>query len=112
MEVRATARSVRVSPRKVRLLLRELPGKRVEEALALLRYTPTPHARLVAKVVRSAAANAENNYQMDAGDLRIVAAYAGDGPRLKRNRAKARGRMGLVLRRFSNITVVVEERGV
>jgi len=110
MEVRATARGVRVSPRKVRLLLRQLPGKRVEEALALLRHAPTPHARLVAKVVRSATANAENNYQLDAGELRILAAYAGEGPRLKRQRAKSRGRVGLIQRRFSHITVVVQEQ--
>ncbi|MFQ5878584.1 MAG: 50S ribosomal protein L22 [Dehalococcoidia bacterium] len=110
MEVRATARNVRVSPRKARLLLRQLPGKGVDEVLAFLRYTPTPHARLVAKVVRSAAANAENNYQLDPGDLRIAAAYAGDGLRLKRYRARARGRVGMVQRRLSNITVVVAER--
>lgn len=110
MEVQATARNVRISPRKVRLLLRQLPGKGVDEALALLRYAPTPHARLVAKVVRSAAANAENNYQLDPGGLRIAAAYAGDGLKLKRQRARSRGRAGAVTRRLSHITVVVAER--
>jgi large subunit ribosomal protein L22 len=109
MEVSATAKYLPVSARKVRLVLEQLPGKRVEEAVALLRFLPTPHARLVEKVVKSAAANAENNYALDAGELRIKRAYAGESRTLKRYRAKARGRAGEIRHRTSHVTVVVEE---
>jgi large subunit ribosomal protein L22 len=64
MQVKAVARNVAVSPRKARLILEHLPGRRVDEVLARLRFLPSPHARMVAKAVQSAAANAENNYQM------------------------------------------------
>lgn len=109
MEVSARAKQVRVSPRKVRLVLEHLPGKRVEDALNMLRYLPTPSARHVAKVVKSAAANAENNFQLAPGDLRIKAAYADEAPRFKRTRARARGRAARILHRTSHITVIVEE---
>jgi large subunit ribosomal protein L22 len=109
MEVKAVAKNIRLSPRRVRPLLRELSGKRVDEALAMLRYAPTSHARMVAKVVRSAAANAENNYQMDPRDLKITQIYAGDSVKLKRYQAKARGRAGMMQHRFCNLTVVVDE---
>lgn len=109
MEVTASAKHVGLSPRKVRLVLEHLPGKRVEDALTLLKYMPVPSARIVSKVVKSAAANAENNYQMVADELRIKAAYAGDARRLKRFRARARGRVSRLQRRGCHITVVVEE---
>lgn len=108
MEVKAVAKDIGVSPRKVRLLLREMPGKGVDEALALLRYAPQPIAREIAKVVRSAAANAENNYALDRRGLRIRAAYAGQATRLRRSRARSRGRMGVIFHQRSHITVVVE----
>ncbi len=110
MEVRSYVRDARVSPKKIELILAEVRGKRIDEAMALLRFMPTPHARLVAKAVRSAAANAENNYSLDPRDLRIVAAWAGDGVRFKRLNPRARGRADVILRRRSNITIVVEER--
>ena len=110
MEVSATAKMVPVSPRKVRLLLEKLPGKTVDEAIILLRYAPTPMAKDVAKVVQSAAANAENNYQMSPGDLRIKYAVAGEGKRLKRYRARSRGRPSPYVKRTSHITIVVEEQ--
>lgn len=109
MEVRATAKSMRVSPRKVRLILDTVRGKRVDEALDILRYLPSPTAKMVAKVVRSAVANAENNYQMSPKTLTIVRVYADEARMLKRFRPKARGRVGPILRRFSHITVVVDE---
>jgi len=84
-------------------------GKRVDEAMAILRFMPTPHARLVAKAVRSAAANAENNYNMDPRNLRVTRAFAGDGERLRRMRPRARGRGDVIHRRRTNITIVVEE---
>ncbi len=107
MQATATARMIRVAPRKVRLLLDELRGKRVEDGLTLLRYSGVPSARVVAKVLASAAANAENNYNMSANDLHVVAAYAGPGPTLKRFKPRARGRVSPIMRRTSHITVVV-----
>ena len=71
MEVRAISRGVHVSPRKVRLILKRLPGLTVDEALALLRYVPSPHARTVAKTVLSAASNAENNFSLDIDSVYI-----------------------------------------
>jgi large subunit ribosomal protein L22 len=109
MEVSATAKYLPVSARKVRLVLDQLPGKSVGDAMVMLRYLPTPHARLVEKVVRSAAANAENNFAADPAELRIKRAYAGEARTLKRWKAKARGRAAPILRRTSHVTVVVEE---
>ncbi len=110
MEVRASAKAVPISPKRARLLLDEIRGKRVDEAMALLRFMPTPHARLIAKVVRSAAANAENNHKLDPRHLRTVAAYAGDSLRLKRLLPRARGRADLLRRRRCHITIVVDEQ--
>lgn len=109
MEIRAYVRDTDISPKKARLLLDVVRGKRVDEAMALLRFMPTRHARMLAKAIRSAAANAENNYNQDPRYLRVVQAWAGDGIRLKRMRPRARGRADVMLRRRSNITVVVEE---
>jgi len=109
VEVVASARQVRVSPRKVRLVLDTVRGKKVDEALTILSFLPTPAARTVAKVVRSAAANAENNYQMTPAQLRIVKTFANEGQILRRYRAGARGRVNPFCRRFSHITVIVEE---
>jgi large subunit ribosomal protein L22 len=109
MEVSATAKYLPVSARKVRLVLDQLPGKRIDEAMVMLRFLPTPHARFVEKVVKSAASNAENNYALDLGELRIKRAFAGEARTLKRFKAKARGRVAPILRRTSHVTVVVEE---
>lgn len=109
MEVSATAKHVSISARKVRLVLDQLPGKQIDEAMMMLRFLPTPHARVVAKVVKSAAANAENNYAMDPADLRIKRAYAGESRTSKRFKAKSRGRAAPILHRTSHVTVVVEE---
>jgi len=109
VEVVARARQVRVSPRKVRLVLDTVRGKKVDEALSILSFLPTPAARTVAKVVKSAAANAENNYHMTPAQLRIVKTFANEGQTLRRYRAGARGRVNPFRRRFSHITVIVEE---
>ena len=109
MEVVASARQVRVSPRKVRLVLDTVRGRKVDEALAILSFLRAPSARIVAKLVKSAAANAENNFQMTPTQLRIIKTYADEGQTLKRFRAGARGRVNPFKRRFSHITVVVEE---
>ncbi len=109
MEVRSFTRNVGVSPKKARLILDEIRGKRVDEAMALLRFMPTPHARVVAKAVRSAVANAENNYSLRPRDLRIARAEAGAGIVYRRLMPRARGRADVIRRRRSNITIVVQE---
>jgi large subunit ribosomal protein L22 len=107
--VRSFARGAPASPKKLRLILDEVRGKRVDEAMALLRFMPTPHAALIAKAVRSAAANAENNFDMDPRRLRVTQAFAGDEAKLRRLLPRARGRGDIIRRRSANITIVVEE---
>jgi large subunit ribosomal protein L22 len=109
MEVRAISKDTGVSPRKMRLLVDMVRGKKVDEALNILRYSTTPNARLIAKTIQSAAANAENNYQMTPSDLKIVKIVADEARTLKRFRPRARGRANEILKRSSHITVVVSE---
>lgn len=109
MEVRAVARYTGIPASKVRLLLNMVRGKKVDEAINMLKFMPTPKAKVVAKLVKSAAANAENNYQMTPADLKIVRIFANDAPFLKRFRPVSRGRASQILRRSSHITVVVSE---
>jgi len=109
MKVRATAKDVGISPRKVRLAINTVKGKKVDEALTTLRFLSTPTGKAVAKVIKSAVANAENNFQMSPFDLRIVDIYANQGHTLKRFRPQARGRISPILKRSSHITVTVAE---
>jgi len=110
MEVRAVAKNTGISPRKARLLVDMVRGKKVDEALTMLKFVPSPTARIVAKVIKSAAANAENVFQMSPSDLRIVEISADEARTLKRFRAKARGRVSPILKRSSHITVIVGEQ--
>lgn len=107
---RATARFVRVTPMKARRVLDTVRGKSVDEALNILEYAPQGAADPVAKVVASAAANAENNFGLDRRTLVISEAYANEGPTMKRFRPRAQGRAFHVRKRTSHITVVVESR--
>ena len=109
MEARAVAKYVRISPRKARLIADAMQGRRGEEALGMLKLSPTPTARAVAKVIKSAAANAENNFQMLPSELRVIRVFVDQGPTLKRARPQARGRVSPILRRSSHITAVVGE---
>ena len=109
MEVRAVAKDTGISVRKVRLLVDMVRGKKVDEALNLLKFTPTPNAKVVAKVVKSAAANAENNLQMSPSELRIVSIFADEARTMKRFRPRARGRASHILKRSSHITVIITE---
>jgi large subunit ribosomal protein L22 len=109
MEVMAVAKDIGISPRKVRLVIDLVRGKKIDEALALLKFAPTPTARAVAKVVKSAAANAENNFQLSPSDLKIVKIFADEARTLKRYRPGARGRVNPILKRSSHITVIVAE---
>jgi len=107
MKVRAVAKDTGISVRKVRPLVDMVRGKKLDEALTILRFTPTPVARVVAKVVKSAAANAENNYMMSPVDLKIVNILADEARTLKRYRARARGRTSPISKHSSHITVIV-----
>jgi large subunit ribosomal protein L22 len=110
MEVRAVQKNTGVPASKVRPLADLVRGKPVDEALTLLKFTPTPKAKLVAKVIQSATANAENNFQMDPADLRIVAITVDGAISLRRYRARSRGRASSIRKRSSHITVVVAEQ--
>ncbi len=110
MEARAVAKYVRISPYKARLVVDLIRGKPVSEALNILNFTPKKAARLVKKVLESAIANAEHNYQMDPDRLYVKRAYVDEGPRLKRIWPRAFGRASRILKRTSHITIVVEEK--
>jgi large subunit ribosomal protein L22 len=107
MQVRAISKDVGISPKKMRLVVNLVRGKKVEDALAILTFSPTPAARAVAKVVKSAAANADNNLEISPSGLRIASISADKGHVLKRFRPRARGRVSPILKRSSHITVVV-----
>ena len=109
MKVKAIAKDTGISPSKVRPLIDMVRGKKVDEALAILKFAPSPRARVVAKVVKSAAANAENNFQMSPSELKIVTIFADEARTLKRYRPRARGQVSPILKRSSHITVVVEQ---
>ena len=108
MEVKAVARYVRISPRKVRPVMALIKGKGIEEALAVLQFTPNRASRAVAKVVKSAAANAENNLELARDSLRVAQAYVDSGPSIRRMQARARGRADVIKKRSSHITIVVQ----
>lgn len=109
MRVKTVAKDVGISPRKIRLVIDMVRGKKVDDALTVLNFLTTPSAKAVAKVIKSASANAENNLEMSSVDLRIAAIFADQGHTLKRFRPKSRGRVSPILKRSSHITVLVEE---
>ena len=108
MEVKAVAKYVGISPQKLRLVAGMVRGKDVEEALAILRLYRTPASRAVFKAIKSASANAENNYQMPVSDLKVTKLVIDQASTLKRIRAQARGRVSPILRHSSHITAVVD----
>lgn len=110
METRAVARFVRISPRKVRLLMDQVRGKGVEEALNSLTFAPQKGARLLKKLIDSAVANAEQNSSADVDTLYIKRLYANEGPTAKRFRPRALGRATRIRKRTSHLTVVLEDR--
>jgi large subunit ribosomal protein L22 len=110
MQTVARARFVRVSARKARLVLDQIRGKSVGDALATLEYTPRAAARLVEKVLRSAIANAEHNHQVrNLDDLRVVHAIADGGPSMKRVQPRAMGRAFFIKHRTSHLTIGVSD---
>ena len=110
MEARAIARHIRISPRKARQVIDLIRGKDVEEALAILQLTPKGGSPIVEKVVRSAVANAENNYDMDVDSLYVAECYVDQGPTMKRIRPRARGMANRIRKRTSHITVILREK--
>ena len=110
MDVKATAKTVRCTPRKTRLVLDLIRGKDVDEALAILKFMPNQAAVAVSKVVKSAKANATHNHNLDETKLYIKSCYANEGVVLKRFMPRAKGNASQIWKRTSHITVVVSER--
>ncbi len=110
MEAKAIVRHVRIAPRKAQLVVDLVRGKNIDEALAILKYTPKAAAPIIEKLVKSAVANAENNYNMDADRLYISDIYANQGPTMKRFRPRAMGRATTIRKRTSHIGVVLKEK--
>ena len=107
MRVSATAKYLRGSTRKARLVTLEIKGRPVEDAAALLRFMPQAAARDVARVLKSATSNAENNHNLSADDLVVVDAIANEGPTIKRWRPRAQGRAFPIHKPMTHITIVV-----
>ena len=109
MEVRATTKRLRISPQKVRLIVDQVRGKPVGDALDILSFSPQKAAGLVRKVVESAIANAENNEGADIDELKIVEVFVNAGLTMKRIKTRAKGRADRILKRTSHITVTVTD---
>ncbi|MDD3925345.1 MAG: 50S ribosomal protein L22 [bacterium] len=109
MEAKASAKYVRIAPRKVRFVMELIRGKRVDDAINLLKFTPNMAAKAIEKVVQSAAANAEHNMAADREQLSVSRAFVDEGPTMKRFRPRAHGRANRIRKRTSHITVVVSD---
>ena len=110
MEAKATAKYVRVSPRKARLVVDQVRGKDIARAREILRFSERAISEVVEKVLNSAVANAENNHHMRSNNLVVKAAFVDEGPTLKRIRPRAKGSASRIRRRTSHITVIVAPR--
>ncbi|MDG1399608.1 MAG: 50S ribosomal protein L22 [Candidatus Binatia bacterium] len=110
METRASTRFVRISPQKARLIVDMIRGRKVEEALSVLEFTPKKAARIVAKTLRSAVANAEDTKNVDVDELIVTRCWVDEGPTLKRMLPRAQGRATKINKRSSHITVIVDEK--
>ena len=110
MESRASYKYARISAMNVKIVIDLIRGKDVDEALAILKFTPKAASPLVEKVLKSAIANAENNFNMDRSKLYVAEIYANQGPTMKRIRAATQGRANRIRKRTSHIEVVLKER--
>jgi large subunit ribosomal protein L22 len=110
VESKAVAKYVRVAPRKVRVVMDLIRGKNIGEALAILKFTPKVGADVIEKVLKSAVANAEHNFDMNVDKLYVASAFVDQGPTLKRIHPRSRGQAFKILKRTSHVTVVVKER--
>jgi large subunit ribosomal protein L22 len=112
MEAKAIARYLRISPFKARQVADLVRGKNVKEAVGILKYANKRSAPLINKVLKSAVANAEHNYDMDSDDLYVSAIFVDEGPTMKRMQPRAYGRADVRRHRTSHVTVVLKEREV
>jgi large subunit ribosomal protein L22 len=112
MEVRSVSKYVRISPRKVHILIGAVKGKPVEDGLNILKYMPQKAAYIIEKIIRSAVANADQYPDIDVDSLVIRNIIADQGPTLKRFRARARGRGTRILKRTAHITVILAEDSI
>ena len=110
MEAKAVAKYVRIAPRKVRVVMDLIRGKSVAEAFAILKFTPKAGAEVLEKVLKSAVANAENNFDMDSDLLYVKTAFVDEGPTLKRIHPRSRGQAFKILKRTSHVTIIVDEK--
>ncbi|MED4586256.1 MULTISPECIES: 50S ribosomal protein L22 [Brevibacillus] len=110
MEAKAVARNIRIASRKVRLVVDLIRGKQVGEALAILKHTPKAASPVVEKLLKSAIANAEHNFELDPNSLVVSKIFVDQGPTLKRFRPRAMGRASRIHKRTSHITVVLNEK--
>ncbi len=110
MEAKAIARTIRIAPRKIRLVVDLVRGKSIGEAFAILKNTPRGASKPVEKVLQSAVANAEHNYQMEQDKLYVKEIFVGEGKTLKRMQPHSQGRGFAILKRTSHIFVTVAER--
>lgn len=106
----ATAKTIRIAPRKVRLVTDLIRGKSIGEAISILKFTPKAGSPVVEKVLMSAIANAEHNFDLDLENLYVAEAYVNEGPTLKRYRPRAQGSASPINKRTSHITIVVKEK--
>lgn len=109
-EAKAVVNYIRIPARKVRLVVDLIRGKKVGEAVAILRHTPRSASPVLEKLLNSAVANAEHNYQLDVNKLVISQAYVNEGPTLKRFQPRSQGRAFSIFKRTSHITLVVSEK--
>ena len=107
MEAKAVAKYIRIAPRKVRVVMDLIRGKNVAEAFAILKFTPKVGADVIEKVLKSAVANAENNFDMNVDRLYVSSAYVDQGPTLKRIHPRSRGQAFGIQKKTSHVTVVV-----
>jgi large subunit ribosomal protein L22 len=110
MQAKAVARTVRIAPRKARLVVDLIRGKQVGEAVAILKLTQKAASPILEKLLNSAIANAEHNYDMDINNLLVAEAFVDEGPTMKRFRPRAQGRASQINKRTSHITIVVSEK--
>ncbi len=110
MEAKAVSKYIRMSPSKIKPVADLVRGKDLNEALAILKFTPGKGSEIVEKVVKSAAANAENNFDMNPDNLYVAEVYANQGPTMKRWRAGAQGRGMMILKRSSHVGVTLKEK--
>ena len=109
LEAKATLRYARISSRKVKIVADLIRGKKVDEALAIVKFTPKASSDIIEKLLKSAIANAENNHGMKHENLYVAEIYANQGPTLKRIRPAAKGSAVRIRKRTSHITIVVRE---